>query len=266
MQQRFSHQTIMLKRTGYILIFVLLCNIAPAQHAYDEYDDVEVIEAPVTDKEVTIGTIDSQGEKKDEFKYYRRYASEHKLEEYRSKKTFQYKDWENEFKETEYEKPKQSSATINTGGFDPSYLFWFLGILALLAVILQLSGVNLGRIFFPARDKKQVAENETADTDIHSIPFDKELQAAIAAKNYKLAVRLLYLRNLKLLSDKKIIIWDEHKTGRQYIYEIKDANLRNSFISTNSIYEIVCFGERSVDEQTFGQIHDLFNNLKTQIR
>lgn len=55
------------------------------------------------------------------------------------------------------------------------------------------------------------------------------IEEAIANRNYRFALRLNYLRSLKILSDKEIINWKIDKTNHEFIGEIKHSNLKSTF-------------------------------------
>jgi uncharacterized protein (UPF0333 family) len=103
------------------------------------------------------------------------------------------------------------------------------------------------------------------EKDIHKIKYLSELELAIAQKNYRLAVRLLYLGNLKLLNDKNIIQWNIAKTNWDYLYEITDSNKQISFKQTTQIFDSVWYGELPLHENTFEQVHNIFKDFKKQL-
>ena len=51
----------------------------------------------------------------------------------------------------------------------------------------------------------------------------------VERKDYKLAVRYLFLKSLKLLSEKEIIELRNNKTNHQYLSEIKNSKFQKHF-------------------------------------
>ena len=99
--------------------------------------------------------------------------------------------------------------------------------------------------------------------DIEEIDADSEYKKAIANGNYRLAIRMLFIKSLQKLSAKDIIEWENEKTNRDYAREIEDLKLKQSFRKNASIYELVWYGDIDLDMQRF-RAYDLemnkFNN------
>jgi hypothetical protein len=101
--------------------------------------------------------------------------------------------------------------------------------------------------------------------DIHGINFDAEVEKALAQHNYRLAVRLLYLKCLKQLSDKNLIQWEIDKTNTAYLYELKNNEQRQIFGLLTSRFEYVWYGNFPINKQAFSDIDLLFQNFKKQL-
>ena len=67
------------------------------------------------------------------------------------------------------------------------------------------------------RSKRTLPYRVEGDT-IYGVDFQKEIDSAISRKDYREAVRLLYLQTLKHLSDIGKIDWQLYKTPTYYIY------------------------------------------------
>ena len=97
--------------------------------------------------------------------------------------------------------------------------------------------------------------------DISKLNFDDLISSAIETKNYKLAIRYLYLKSLQLLSDHEIIELKENKTNHQYLSEIKNSRISGAFRNAMIIFEWIWYGEFSIDERTMNSSRDEFNEL-----
>jgi len=90
------------------------------------------------------------------------------------------------------------------------------------------------------RVKLFMQENKTAlaytveEENIHAMSFSEAIAKALSGKDYRLAVRLMYLQNLKLLNDKLLITWQPYKTNYDYVSELNDGNLKNAFKKLHS--------------------------------
>ena len=93
-------------------------------------------------------------------------------------------------------------------------VIYILIALAVIAIIFGIYKYEIKGLFFSNKSKNGLNVPELVD-DINLIDFEKMIEEAIAATNFRYAIRLNYLRSLKILSDKEIIIWKIDKTNRE---------------------------------------------------
>jgi hypothetical protein len=98
--------------------------------------------------------------------------------------------------------------------------------------------------------------------NIHEINFDDDIESALAQRNFKLAVRLLYLRSLKQLNDAGLIQWQIEKTNSVYVDELSNPNQRQTFSILTRQFEYIWYGNFPIDEQAFRNINTLFQDFK----
>jgi hypothetical protein len=101
--------------------------------------------------------------------------------------------------------------------------------------------------------------------NIHDINFDGEIEKAVTQHNYRLAVRLLYLRCLKQLSDAELIKWQIDKTNSAYINELSNQEQRKVFKTLTLQFEYVWYGEFAIDAPVFKNINTLFQDFNKDI-
>ena len=99
------------------------------------------------------------------------------------------------------------------------------------------------------------------DDNISGIDFNQYLKEALQNNDFKVAVRILYLKLLKNLDDSKKIIWHPGKTNHQYQNEIKETDLRNDFSKLTWIYECVWYGGFKIDKRSFNSVHKKFSKI-----
>ncbi|MGH2624045.1 MAG: DUF4129 domain-containing protein, partial [Sphingobacterium sp.] len=75
------------------------------------------------------------------------------------------------------------------------------------------------------------------------------------------AIRLLYLRSLKQLTDQQYIDWQPGKTNQAYIQELSEKPFQANFALLTSQFEYTCYGDFTVQKQHFIIIKEAFNNL-----
>ena len=145
-----------------------------------------------------------------------------------------------------------------------NYTLIALGVAALVFLILKLAGVDVLKIIRRKSQTVVLPYNESVE-DIYAVDLDVEIEKAAATQNYRFAVRLLYLRSLKQLSDANLIQWDVNKTNSIYIDELTNAEQRFAFKILTRQFEYVWYGELTIDAPVFKKINDLFNGFKIKI-
>jgi hypothetical protein len=88
---------------------------------------------------------------------------------------------------------------------------------------------------------------------------------AMTNKDYRLAIRLWFLRTLKTLSDKELLSWSIEKTNRDYYYELGGTELQQEFGDVSLVYDYIWYGEFPVDEQSFKEAEQKFRHFSGKI-
>ena len=105
------------------------------------------------------------------------------------------------------------------GSWGGDYKWWLLAAAGLAIVGF---GIWYVRRYHPDlfRKKGQQSQDygDTEDT-IYGVDFDTAISQAVGREDYREAVRLVYLRTLKALSDAHQIDWQLFKTPSQYVRE-----------------------------------------------
>ena len=153
-------------------------------------------------------------------------------------------------------------SSIGSGGI----VGWILTILAaaiIVFVLIKISGMGDGGLFGKKSGK---ALSYTVNyEDIHSINFDGAIQQAIDDKNFRLAVRLLYLQTLKILTDKGKINWQINKTNFHYLHELSDTSHQPEFMQLTKAFENNWYGNIPVPESGFNSLRQSFANFNQQL-
>lgn len=142
-------------------------------------------------------------------------------------------------------------------------IFVVLLTFLIIAIVLRMQGVTLRNLL--GRRKIDTEESEFYSEDVNTMDFDNLISESVKTKNYRLAVRFLYLKNLKALSDRLIINWSPNKTNYSYLYEINSENLRSDFVESTRIFDFVWYGEFQLDESSFNDAHNVFNEFNRRI-
>jgi hypothetical protein len=129
------------------------------------------------------------------------------------------------------------------------------------AIIWYLGGSNVG--LFRKKDKKMAIEEENEiSEDIFSINYQKEIDKAAAQGNYRLAIRLMYLRLLKNLSEKNIIQYKQDRTNLDYLLQLHPTAYYKDFFRITRHYEYSWYGEFNVSSDAYSIIRNEFDNFE----
>ena len=137
-----------------------------------------------------------------------------------------------------------------------------LGLLFLIGWIF--SKTDSGRLLFEKTATPQVGLAEDEEL-IQRDDIQKLIDDALAAGNYRLAVRFYYLLILQKLSGAALIKWQVQKTNHDYIFEIEDQQLRQQFRNITDIYDYIWYGNFEVDATAFAKAEHTFLALKRQL-
>ena len=201
----------------------------------------------------------------DSSKIEQRNFSSSSLNVYKNDKNFQYEKetiqgetWWDRFWDWFWNKYDDIMST-ETGRTTMKIIYWFLGIAALAFFVLKVSKMNRLNLFSasPQSNTPYTIEEE----NIHAISFDEAIQNALHEGNYRLAIRLVYLQNLKMLTDKDIIEWQLNKTNKDYLRELIPS-LQQSFKHITDVFEYAWYGHFTVTREDFATLKE--NVLKFQ--
>jgi len=150
------------------------------------------------------------------------------------------------------------------GGTVLEYVLIAAAVGLLIYVISKSLGIDPVKLWRGEARKVDVPYSESLE-NIHEINFDDEIEKAITQNNYRLAVRLLYLKCLKQLSDMQLIQWQIDKTNTAYIHELTDPGQQQTFKLITRQFEYVWYGNFGIDKQAFSNIDALFQDFKKQL-
>jgi hypothetical protein len=123
-------------------------------------------------------------------------------------------------------------------------LYWAIIIFAVLLIITRLFKINVFQLFKPASlPIASVIHAEELSDNIHELSFEDLIAQARKDQNHRRVVRLYFLWTLRKLSEKGIIEWKNEKTNREYLHEIKDQRVKQSFRQLSILFEYVWYGD-----------------------
>lgn len=114
--------------------------------------------------------------------------------------------------------------------------------------------------------KAQKISFSVSDDNIHAISYEEALQQAVAASDYRLAIRLLFLQSLKILADGGIIHWHINKTNEQYLKEVDKQIWKDDFKVLTQLFEFAWYGEATITRNQFDEVNRAFQNFNSCVK
>ena len=112
-------------------------------------------------------------------------------------------------------------------------------------------------------ESQNINDFNYVEENLKEVNFETLIEDALKEKNYRLATRYLYLKSLKLLTNKDIIEWHYDKTNSEYLNEIKNENTKSVFKRISYIYDYVWYGEFPIDEAVYNKNISDFEKINT---
>lgn len=168
------------------------------------------------------------------------------------------------FTKKKEEAAKQQRRRSSSSGDGWRILIWAIvigGFIAFLVIYLANSNVSLFR-----RTKRIRVDEEDVETDdIFAIQYHKEIEKAVKAGNYRLAVRLHFLQLLRQLSDKQFIQYTQDKTNFDYLLQVNHQPWYQHFFRLTRNYEYVWYGQFEINRENFDTIKNDFASIAGKI-
>jgi hypothetical protein len=134
-------------------------------------------------------------------------------------------------------------------------------VLAVVLLLLILTRFNLREIFYRkgAKSNLQFTEHEE---DIHTENLPNLLAEALAAKDFRRAIRLRFLALLKRLSDDSAVAWSPEKTNFDYAYELRPEAARKHFREAVKLYEFPWYGKYEAQRTHYDRLNFLAGEVE----
>ena len=251
-----------MRRLIYIWLLLAVCTGLKAQEA-DTTSTEASLEEKLREKKLPHSLWDDQkpGEWNDaaEGRLSRQELSKEKIEELRNMKALQYQQ----------AAVKENSWWRNTGAwvrehkdFFRTLLYSLLGALLLACLFLFIRKNDI-RFFRTSHEEKQVEDTRTTEGPQN---YDALARAAIAAGDWREAVRMRYLHSLQLLEAKQLIAPGKDKTNMDYLRELASTAWHKPFAKLTLHYEYVWYGQQPLNNGQFAQLEEQFSAFKTSLR
>jgi hypothetical protein len=161
-----------------------------------------------------------------------------------------------------FKKKKKDSPKSRNNGWEA--LLWIVvigGFIAFLFIYLTNSNVML----FRKTRHIRIQEDDIPTDNIFEINYQKEIDKAVAAGNYRLATRLFFLRLLKTLSDKHYIKYKHDSTNFDYLMQLNQQPWYQHFFRLTRNYEYIWYGQFDISREDFDDLKKDFIKLEEKL-
>ncbi len=141
--------------------------------------------------------------------------------------------------------------TVVIGGFI-AFLIWFL----------MTSNVQI----FKSSPKRIFYQTEQETEDIFEVDYDKKIAAYVHAKEYTLAIRLMYLQLLTILSQKNMIDYQQQKTNHDYVMQLHGTPHYKAFFRITRHFEYTWYGHFPLSAAVFSEMKEEFDQFKNGLK
>ena len=145
-----------------------------------------------------------------------------------------------------------------------SIIIWILvsvGLILIIWILTRTSFIN----FLKGNSKNIEFNFSDIDEDILTINFNDRIKKAIDVNDFRLAIRWLYLKQLFILNQQKIINYLPFKTNIDYTFEISKTTYQTAFIEISRIYDYVWYGKYLITKIDYHNFEEKFNQFEKSI-
>ncbi len=168
---------------------------------------------------------------------------------------------------------KEKKKEKNQGAYVPlGQRTWFQTLIWIIIVggfvtflIMYLAGTEVGLFRKKSVPVNSKEEEEEMPEDIFAINYQKEIDKAAAQGNYRLAVRLMFLRLLKHMSEKNVINYKQDKTNLDYLMHLYSTRYYHDFFRITRHYEYSWYGKFEVSSDAYHQISKEMLQFENQL-
>lgn len=164
------------------------------------------------------------------------------------------------------EQEEENEPKYSSGSSWLQTLIWMVIIVGFIgALTWYLGGANVGLFRKKIKKVESTSHEEEIPEDIFAINYQKEIDRAAAEGNYRLAIRLMFLRLLKDMSEKNIISYKLDKTNLDYLMQLHSTVYYKDFFALTRSYEYSWYGKFNVSEENYKIIRSEFEQFERRL-
>ncbi len=157
------------------------------------------------------------------------------------------------------------AAIMSTAGGRITMRVFYIAFAVAAVTFFVFKVMKMNRVSLFGRSGDEKPGYTVEEENIHGISFGEAIEKAVREGNYRLAVRLLYLQNLKLLADRNLVAWRPDKTNYDYVRELDKKELKQPFTLLTHIFEYAWYGNSPVGKDDFTTLKEQFISFQHQL-
>lgn len=250
-----------------------------AQKSAEDYVTVDSTYTYTSDTAYADSTYESEAYNKKTFLFYddssatqKEYAQSETAHKPIDEKTWEKAKDNNTYSEKQKEqKIKPNKQWINLGWLGPLKGILLYGTMALVLFFLiyiiyrfiagqkfrgNLSVSEVSELQFDFQD----IEDRLPETDL-----DKYLREAIERKDFRMAIRIYFLKTIQTLNETGNIEWKKNKTNSDYLSELQSKQLYGEMSIATILFERIWYGKQTVSEDSFKNLQAAYVQFISKI-
>ncbi len=144
-------------------------------------------------------------------------------------------------------------------------LLWIVIIGIFAAAVIYFLAQNKISIFSKTSEATASEEENEEHEDIFRISYSKLIQNAEKEKNYRVAIRLMFLQTLKAMSEAGIIHYQLDLTNLDYLLQLNQSKYYNEFFKVMRSYEYAWYGKFAISTEQYTSVKNDFIKLQHKI-
>ncbi|MEP6595186.1 MAG: hypothetical protein ABJA71_04530 [Ginsengibacter sp.] len=141
-------------------------------------------------------------------------------------------------------------------------LFWVLAIFFIVFILYRLF---LTESIFKKTPRRLNVPAQPDEAVITPFAYERMINDAVINKDFRLAIRYLYLQTLQMLSLAGLIQFSPDKTNYEYVNELSGKIHQNEFASLTLNYEYVWYGNFNIDQGIFKRLQKDFKQYHQKL-
>jgi hypothetical protein len=141
--------------------------------------------------------------------------------------------------------------------------FWLLAIMFIVFISYKVFFKN--GIFKKPKKIRNILEEDSVHELNEASAYDSLVAEAENKNEFNEAARYLYLKTLKILSERGFIHFSPEKTNVEYVKEMQHHNYSDEFRELTRDYDYVWYGKFIIDKTKYLRLKEQFQNFNRKI-